>query len=406
MRVDTHQGRGLQGSWLVMISAWFIGFAMFAPMLCVPPMEHIIKAELLLSHAQVSIIFSAPVIALAALALPSGALADRIGLKRVGGIGIIAIIAGSFLRGTSTDFMALVAFTFLYGAGFAMVYPILPKLVGSLLPPEKIGLATGIYTTGIIAGCALPQAITLSAVFSIANTFQGVFYIWTIPAIVAALMWWVWVKEPRISRAQHKGTIRESKPSYYLWKNKTLWLIIILFFLLNFISYTLLGWTPRLMMVKGASPDLAALISSIIMWVCLPTVLIVPWASKKIGLTKPFLWISFMVLACMSLSVIYIPLSLGWFVTSLTGIAIGVLFSLILTLIPQLVTSRDIGKASGMVLSVAYIGGFVGPLVAGHIMDVTGDLKLDLLVLIAMSAVGAYLAVRLPETGARARARV
>jgi CP family cyanate transporter-like MFS transporter len=381
-----------------------MGFAMYAPMLCVPPMEHIIKAELLLSHAQVSVIFSAPVIALAALALPSGALADRIGLRKEGGIGIITVIVGSLLRGTSTDFVTLVVFTCLYGAGFAMIFPILPKLVGSWFPPEKIGLATGIYTTGIIAGCALPQAITLSVVFPVTNTFQGTFYIWTIPAIAAAILWWILVKEPLSSRAQHKNMVEGNKPSSSLWANKPLWLIVILFFLLNFISYTLLGWTPQLMMMKGASPDLAALMSSFIMWVCLPTVLIVPWASAKVGLTKPFLWVSFMVLACMSLSAIYIPLSLGWFVTSLIGIAIGVLFSLILTLIPRLVPSQDVGKASGMVLSIAYIGGFVGPLIAGHIMDVTGTLKPDLIILISMAAVGTYFAIRLPKTGSGARA--
>jgi len=403
MRVDTCRGK-LQRPWLVLISAWFMGFAMYAPMLCVPPMEHIIKAELLLSHAQVSVIFSAPVIALAALALPSGALADRIGLRKEGGIGIITVIVGSLLRGTSTDFVTLVVFTCLYGAGFAMIFPILPKLVGSWFPPEKIGLATGIYTTGIIAGCALPQAITLSVVFPVTNTFQGTFYIWTIPAIAAAILWWILVKEPLSSRAQHKNMVEGNKPSSSLWANKPLWLIVILFFLLNFISYTLLGWTPQLMMMKGASPDLAALMSSFIMWVCLPTVLIVPWASAKVGLTKPFLWVSFMVLACMSLSAIYIPLSLGWFVTSLIGIAIGVLFSLILTLIPQLVPSQDVGKASGMVLSIAYIGGFVGPLIAGHIMDVTGTLKPDLIILISMAAVGTYFAIRLPKTGSGARA--
>lgn len=403
MRVDTCRGK-LQRPWLVLISAWFMGFAMYAPMLCVPPMEHIIKAELLLSHAQVSVIFSAPVIALAALALPSGALADRIGLRKEGGIGIITVIVGSLLRGTSTDFVTLVVFTCLYGAGFAMIFPILPKLVGSWFPPEKIGLATGIYTTGIIAGCALPQAITLSVVFPVTNTFQGTFYIWTIPAIAAAILWWILVKEPLSSRAQHKNMVEGNKPSSSLWANKPLWLIVILFFLLNFISYTLLGWTPQLMMMKGASPDLAALMSSFIMWVCLPTVLIVPWASAKVGLTKPFLWVSFMVLACMSLSAIYIPLSLGWFVTSLIGIAIGVLFSLILTLIPRLVPSQDVGKASGMVLSIAYIGGFVGPLIAGHIMDVTGTLKPDLIILISMAAVGTYFAIRLPKTGSGARA--
>ena len=67
---------------------------MFIPLFSVPPIMHIIKEELLLSHAQVGLIFSVPIIIIATIAIPSGALADKIGIRKVAGIGIIIIIVG------------------------------------------------------------------------------------------------------------------------------------------------------------------------------------------------------------------------------------------------------------------------------------------------------------------------
>ena len=68
---------------------------------------------------------------LATLAMPSGALADRIGIRKAAGIGVIVIILGSLLRGTSISFATLLAFSCLYRAGWGPEYPNLTKLVAT-----------------------------------------------------------------------------------------------------------------------------------------------------------------------------------------------------------------------------------------------------------------------------------
>ncbi len=376
---------------------------MFIPLFSVPPIMHIIREELFLSHAQVGLIFSIPLITVAAVAILSGALTDKIGIRKVAGIGIIVIIVGSLLRGTSTSFVTLLAFTGLYGAGVGLIYPNLPKLVRTWFPPQRIGLATGIYATGMVIGSALPLAITLPVVFPVTSTFQGVFYIWTIPSIVAAIMWWIVVKEPPHNSAPIKQIGEGTGTSYQIWTNKALWTVAILFFIHTFIFYTWIGWTPQLMVGKGSSPDLAALMTSVIGWSCLPTVFLAPWVSDKIGLRKPFLWATFIILALTSLSAIYVPLSLGWVITAAVGILTGAQFPIILTLASELVPVEGAGRASGTIISIGYVGGLVGPWVAGYIMDITGTLNLVLMVLTVLAILAIYPALRLPETGPRAR---
>ena len=155
-------------------SAFLLRFAMFSSIFCVPPVEYILRQELLLDHAQVSLLFAVPFIMLVVLAIPAGFLGDKIGTRKAAGIGAILLVMGGILRGTATDFPTLVTFTFVFGTGFGLVFPNLPKLVSAWVPREKAGIATGIFVAGLLTGGSLSLAITMPIVFPVTGTFQGI----------------------------------------------------------------------------------------------------------------------------------------------------------------------------------------------------------------------------------------
>ena len=66
---------------------------------------------------------------------------------------------------------------------------------------------------------------------------------------------------------------------------------------------------------------------------------------------------------------------------------------------------EEVGTASGLILSIGYIGGVIGPLVGGRILDVTGSLDPSLIVLSGVSIAMAVVAFILPETGTRNRVK-
>ncbi len=379
-----------------------MAFAMFVPIFCLPPMVHIIREELVLSNAQVSLLFSLPVIMLAVIAIPGGILADRIGVRKAAGIGAIVMIVGSLLRGTSTSFETLLVFTCLYGVGYGLVYPNLPKLVGAWFPHEKVGLATGIYSTGITTGCALPLAITLPLVFPVTNTFQGAIYIWTIPIIVATILWWAIVKEPSPSIQSQEASER-FKPAYVVWRSRDLWLVSFMLFVVTFNFFTWSGWAPELLMMKGAPPNLAALITSTISWAAVPAGFLIPWASHRLGLRKPFLWGPAIAMALISWGAIYLHVPFFWPLMVIAGFSSSGPLSIILALPPEIVPKDSVGTASGMILSIGHIGGFVGPWLAGYILDATGTLNLALIFIIGAAIAFACLAFMVTETGSSAR---
>ena len=379
--------------------ALLVGVAMWAPIFCVPPMEPLIREHLMLTHTQTSLLFSMPVLMLVVTAIPAGIVSDRIGIKKAAGIGLIVMAVGALLRGTASDFSSLLGFTFIYGFGFGWTFPNLPKLVSAYVGKEKAGVAMGIVNSGFPVGTALGLALTIPVVLPIAETYQGVFLLWSIPTLVAAGLWWILIKEPQTS---FNRTVEPTSPVIGLrstLQNKHLWLVAALMFLHQFFMWNWTGWTPALMILKGASPALAGTITSITIWVVLPTFLFMPRLSHRIGLRKPFLLVSSITLAIASWVAQYVTVSTSWYLMAVVGIAAGTGFTTLLTLPIEMMHEKDVGIASGIVLSVGFSGAVIGPLVGGRILDTTQNLDLSLVSLVITSLIATFIVLKIPETG-------
>jgi len=381
-----------------------MSFAIVAPMSSVPPMEHIIKEELLLTHAQTGLLYIAPLIMIIALSIPGGILADKIGIRKTAGIGAIITVVGSLLRGTTADFSSLIAFTFIYGAGVGLVFPNLPKLVSGWVPRERAGMATGIFSAGIYAGVGSPLALTMSAVFPVTNSFQGVFLIWSLPAIAATIVWWLIVRDPSHSNDTRSELLQQRQtPFRQVLTNKSLWLAAGIFFVHNFFTYLWTGWAPALMIQKGATSSLAGLITSITLWAGLASIFILPRLSDRFGLRKPFIWIPSIILTLASVGVIFITIPLSWGLMAMVGIVHSTRAAITMVLPVEMVPKEAVGAASGLMFSIGFIGGVVGTLIGGYLFDLTGNLTQSFLVLFGVQAVAIALALKLPESGSRPR---
>ena len=388
---------------LVLISAMLLAIAMWAPLLCIPPMEYILKEQLQITHAQTSLLYSIPLWMVGVVALPAGLIADRIGFRKAGGIGAILIAVGSLLRCTTTDASALLAFTFIYGVGFGFAFASLPKMISAWVPREKAGIATGVYSAGIFIGQALALTLTIPFVFPLTNSVQGVFFIWSIPAIVVAVIWWTLLKEP-----PSKSLKVESMPRSNVFfrqllsktlKNKNLLLLSSFHALHLFFYYTWAGWSPTLVMSKGGTPELAGYISSLTFWVAIPAAFIIPRLAHRAGLRRPFLLASAIMMAIAALAWNHISLDTSWLTMVLVGLADCAILVTVLALPLEMVPEEEAGAAGGLMITAGHIGGPIGPLVGGHILDITGDLNLALFVLAGVAIAMICMSFKLPEIG-------
>jgi cyanate permease len=396
------EARNSRMPWLILGNICLMAFTTWAPTFCVPPMEHILKEELLLTHAQTSLLFTGPALMLAAVGLLGGSLADRIGAKKAIGMGAIIMVIGSTLRGTATSASSLLGFTFIYGAGLGLSFPNLPKMVSGWVSHEKTGMALGMYSAAMFAGEAVAVAITISLIFPITGSFQGVFLIWSVPLIAATILWWAVVKEPPRLSIEGELESRAGIPLRQVLRNRNLWLLASLFLMLCFFYNIWVGWSPALLMLKGATPDLAGIITSITLWVGIPGALFIPRLSYRVGLRKPFLSAGMIALAISAWVAIKASVPLSWPLMVVSGLALNSMIPIIFAIPLELIPSGSVGTASGLVISVGNIGAVIGPLVGGRILDLTGNLYLSLIILIAVSVAATGVAFRLPETGPKA----
>ncbi len=390
-----------------LISAMLLAAAMWAPLFCIPPMEYILKEQLQITHAQTSLLYNIPLWMVGAVALPAGLIADRIGFRKAGGIGAILIAVGSLLRGVTTDFSAMLVFTTIYGVGFGFAFSSLPKLISAWVPREKTGIATGVYSAGIFISESLAISFTIPYVLPLTNSVQGVFFVWSIPALMAVVMWWGLLKEPSPVSFGAGSRLRSNVSFRQLLnktlKNRNLMLLASFHALHLFFYYTWAGWSPTLVMSKGGMPEMAGFISSLLFWVAIPASFIIPRLAHRLGAWRPFLLASAIAMVTSALIWDDISLGMSWLPMALVGLADCAILVTVLALPLIIVPEEEAGTATGLIITAGNIGGPIGPLVGGHILDITGSLDRALLVLLGIAIVMICMAFRLPEIGRKGR---
>src|SRR5690348_4626660 len=143
-----------------LVLLWLCGAAARIAILAVPPILPLIHDDLHLSETQVGLLIGLPLGLFAVAAVPGSLLVARIGVRRTMVIGLALTALASAARGASLGALMLYAATALMGFGIAVMQPALPALVRAWVP-GRIGLATAVYTNGMVMGATAGPALTI-----------------------------------------------------------------------------------------------------------------------------------------------------------------------------------------------------------------------------------------------------
>jgi CP family cyanate transporter-like MFS transporter len=139
---------------------WLAGLTMRMTLLVVPPVIPLIHEDLRMSETQIGLLIGLPLALFAIAAVPGSLLVARGGAKLAVTLGmVIAAVAGG-LRGAAFDVWTLYAAAIATGFGIAIMQPGMPKLVHDWLP-NRIGIATVVYSNGMVIGAILPPVFTI-----------------------------------------------------------------------------------------------------------------------------------------------------------------------------------------------------------------------------------------------------
>jgi MFS transporter, CP family, cyanate transporter len=175
--------------WLPLLLLWLAGVDLRITLLAIPPLLPLIHRDLALDETAVAILIGLPILLLASAAPVGSMLISRFDARRAVIFGIVLVGASSGLRGVGPSLAMLFAMTFLMGACISVVQPALPALVYHWAPGH-IGLATAIYTNGLLIGELLAAGITTQAIVPMVGNWQLALAFWgLVPIISGALLW-------------------------------------------------------------------------------------------------------------------------------------------------------------------------------------------------------------------------
>ncbi|PLZ02849.1 MFS transporter [Burkholderia sp. WAC0059] len=227
-----------------------------------------IQRELHLNAAAMSFVLGAFFWTYAAMQIPFGWLADRIGARVTMAVSVVWWSAFTMLTGAMRSVPGLVAARLLLGAGEAGAYPACTKVVSTWFPRSERGLASGIFTSGVEIGAALSLPVVAWAIarfgwkwsFLVTGTFG---FAWV---VVWLLVYRDPERHPRVEPAElHALQLARGAQDApdadapnlrwaALLRHRTIVGMMLGFFCMNFVKYFFITWFPTyLMSARGFS---------------------------------------------------------------------------------------------------------------------------------------------------------
>jgi cyanate permease len=385
--------------WIVLLLLFLNLLIAMIAVNCIPPLFSEIVQQVPLTKAQMGVIMGVTTLASLFFAPVGGALSDKIGCRWALGISVIIMAAGGAVRALPSTATGLIACTFILGAGAALFSPSLPKALGMWFPSEELGRANGICFSSMGIGVALAMGISARILSPAFGGWRGVMIMLGVLSFILGVIWIAVFRDRTAAGGQgshHQNIAANFKT---VFKIKGIWLISI-FYGLNMIGVMgVVSFLPLIFEERGmARPGelVAVMMGTTVFFNIIGGVL-----SDKAGLRRPFLIICAVVFGvCIPTFGVLnnIPL-----ITALIlgGIALGTIAPVLMAIPVEMkqVGTALAGTAVGIVFMIGNTGGFVGPVVAGKLMDLTGSFWPSFIFLSAALIVAAAFILPLEETG-------
>ncbi|WP_309717522.1 MFS transporter, partial [Armatimonas sp.] len=179
--------------WLLVAGTFLLSVLLYVDRACISSAKDPITKALGLTDAQFGWALSAFALGYALLQTPSGALADRLGPRKLltGVVALWSLFTG--LTGAVSGFLPLVLVRFLFGAGEAGAFPGMARAAVAWVPLAERGRVQGINFSGSRLGAAfaMPTIASLIAVVGWRTTFA----ILMAAGFVWAVLWFVLFKD-------------------------------------------------------------------------------------------------------------------------------------------------------------------------------------------------------------------
>ena len=364
-RVRVGKSRMDRGQIALLLVAFWIGFNIRAPLLGVPPILGLARASLHLNYAGAGAVAALPILAFGIMAFPGAALVRRVGGYQVVGVGLVVAALGELGRALPGGTWPLFLGTAVMGAGIAIAQPGLPAIWQKWFA-GRVQLASVTATLGITVGEVVGASITAPLLLPWLHSWQETMVFWGLLGLSCIPIWLFGV--PR----DGAGMAGETRwDLHQLFLNPRLWAIYVLFAGQSLVYFSSNTWIPT-SVGGGSHSALASLSLATLNGVMVPADVLLILLARPFA-TRRWFYVLSAVIALLGTG--------GWLLfgnrapllfAALIGIGVALSFAGLLAYPAMVAAPARVASLTAAMLTVGYVGAFLGPLLGGVALDLGG----------------------------------
>jgi MFS transporter, ACS family, glucarate transporter len=396
--------------------AFFLAIVTYLDRVCISVATPFIRQDLGLSLVQMSTVFGAFTLAYSLFEVPSGWLGDVIGPRRVLTRIVLWWSAFTMLTGAAQGLPSLVTIRFLFGAGEAGAFPNAVRSFSQWFPARERGMANGVLFLGSRLGGAITAPIALLLVQRWG--WRASFLVFGAVGIIWAVVWYrsyrdrpsenpdvdpeelAWIQQDRL-RETPDGQLPTPKAEPTPWRrlltSPNLYAICGMYFTFGYGLYFYFTWLPTYLISELRFSLLAGgFFSSLPFLLAGAANITGGWCTDALARTRGLRtarvtlgFTAFSLCAMLILASIVVPSAVAKAVLLALALAsadfaLSACWAVCLDVAPN-----HAGVVTGFMNTFGNLGGLVGPIVVGLMVDRLGSWTLPLYVTAGVYVVGA-----------------
>jgi sugar phosphate permease len=353
-------------------------------------------------------------LAYALFEVPSGALGDRIGPRRVLTRIVYWWSAFTTLTGMVSGFVPLLITRFLFGVGEAGAFPVASVAIARWFPFRERGRALGIsLMSGQIGGAIAPLLVVpIQARYG----WRASFYVFGVLGVAWSIMWFRWFRDspsemPRISREELEeirgatGKPHHGLPWRTALRSVNLWATVGVAFCYVYTYYFFQSWFHTYLVKSRGYSESDLLLSSLPFLVGgianLAGGFTASASVRRFGLLRARRTIGVLGLSLSAICTVAVMLTHHWLAAlillslSYGGITFQqpTMFAVCLD-----IGGESAGAMVGVMNTAGQLGSFVSSVLFGYVVDRWGNYDLPFVPMAVLLAIGAWLWTRVDPT--------
>ena len=351
--------------WVIVSVLALVAVNLRAALSSVPAVEAEIQAATGWSNAAIGLLTTIPVVCMGVLALAVPRVSRRLGRRPTVALALAILVLAMGSRLAAEVAWVLAFSALLAGVGIALAAGLVPSVVRDQLP-QRVGMATGVWTGAMMTGAALGGALTVPLALWW-GSWQAALAFWSVPALIGLIVWWrvEGLRDAPGAQARPAVSLRAMP-----WRSRPAWAVTGFLLTNSVVFYTLLAWLAPSFVDRGWSQEDAGFLFGAFTVSQVLAALTMPYAAERFRARRALY--ATLITGCIAgvvmLGVTPPAQAVIWVL--LVGFTLGGTFAMGLALLSEFAAdAHSSARLTAMAFFVTYSTASLGPIVAGALLD-------------------------------------